>query len=897
MSLTPMMKQYMDIKARYPGTMLLYRMGDFYETFHEDAINASRILGLTLTARGHGGKDPTPLAGFPYHALERYMPKLIASGLKVAVCEQTQDPAEAKGLVTRDVTEVVTRGTALSENYLDAKSNNYLASVWPEGDTYGFSYLDLSTGDFRVAEGGLEEIAGEIYRLNAQEILYPEAQELPPEIAEFRDREKVPLTALPRGYFHLDEGIEALQRQFKVASLEAFDCLHLPRGLRAAAAALAYVKDSKKSELSHLVGIATTRFDGHMTLDAATVRNLELIRPIHGDDESGTLFHLIDCTATAMGGRLLKHWLTHPLLDAAAIEARLDAVEELVARPEVLRALRAHLQGINDIERILAKCGAGRVHARDLVGLGHSLAEAGRACELTGSLRAALFASCRAPLEGLEARGNALKDPFTERPPLTVREGGMIREGAFAELDALNHGIRDGREWLNNLQQREKDATGIPSLKVGYNKVFGYFIEVTKTHEEKVPSHYLRKQSLVGAERYITPEMKEWESRILNAEGEINALEYKLFSAIRDEVTREAPRLLAAARALAELDVLHSLASAAVDLRFNRPEIATDAGLRILAGRHPVVEALSPDGGFIANDAELDANDRQIVLVTGPNMAGKSTYLRQTGLIVLLAQIGSFVPADFARIGLVDRIFTRVGASDRLAKGQSTFMVEMIETAAILRHATPRSLVLLDEIGRGTSTYDGLSLAWAITEALHENPSIAARTLFATHYHELTRLAEKLPRLRNAQVTVHEAHGEVIFLRKVVDGACDSSYGIQVARMAGVPEPVIARAWEILEELEKTGSTPATGGALSGRLKQRAPRARELQADLFAAPSAAGPSATPGAPASAGVPEKVLVENPVHREIFDAVMGVDVNGLSPLDALVKLAEIQRKAKA
>jgi DNA mismatch repair protein MutS len=886
-----MMKQYMDIKARYPGTMLLYRMGDFYETFHEDAINASRILGLTLTARGHGGKDPTPLAGFPYHALERYMPKLIASGIKVAVCEQTQDPAEAKGLVTRDVTEVVTRGTALSENYLDAKSNNYLASVWPEGDTYGFSYLDLSTGDFRVAEGGLEEIAGEIYRLNAQEILYPEAQDLPPEIAEFRDREKVPLTALPRGYFHLDEGIEALQRQFKVASLEAFDCLHLPRGLRAAAAALAYVKDSKKSELSHLVGISATRFDGHMTLDAATVRNLELIRPIHGDDESGTLFHLIDCTATAMGGRLLKHWLTHPLLDAAAIEARLDAVEELIARPEVLRALRAHLQGINDIERILAKCGAGRVHARDLVGLGHSLAEAGRACELTASLRAALFASCRAPLEGLEARGDALKDPFTERPPLTVREGGMIREGAFAELDALNHGIRDGREWLNNLQQREKDATGIPSLKVGYNKVFGYFIEVTKTHEDKVPAHYLRKQSLVGAERYITPEMKEWESRILNAEGEINALEYKLFAAIRDEVTREAPRLLAAARALAELDVLHSLASAAVDLRFNRPEIATDAGLRILAGRHPVVEALSPDGGFIANDAELDANDRQIVLVTGPNMAGKSTYLRQTGLIVLLAQIGSFVPADFARIGLVDRIFTRVGASDRLAKGQSTFMVEMIETAAILRHATPRSLVLLDEIGRGTSTYDGLSLAWAITEALHENPSIAARTLFATHYHELTRLAEKLPRLRNAQVTVHEAHGEVIFLRKVVDGACDSSYGIQVARMAGVPDPVIARAWEILEELEKTGSTPATGGALSGRLKQRAPRARELQADLFAAPAA------PGAPVSSGAPEKVLVENPVHREIFDAVMGVDVNGLSPLDALVKLAEIQRKAKA
>jgi DNA mismatch repair protein MutS len=888
---TPMMKQYLDIKARYPGTMLLYRMGDFYETFHEDAISASKILGLTLTARNHGGKDPTPLAGFPYHALERYMPKLIAAGLKVAVCEQTEDPALAKGLVMRDVTEVVTRGTAMSENYLEAKSNNYLASVWPDGDKYGLSYLDLSTGHFAVAEGGLDEITGEIYRLNAQELLYPEALELPPELGEFKARERIPVTTLPKGYFHLEEGIAALQRQFKVASLEAFDCLHLPRALRAAAAALAYVKDSKKSELSHLVGLTTERFDGHMTLDAATVRNLELIKPIHGEDETGTLFHRIDRTVTSMGARLLKHWLTHPLLDKAAIEARLDAVEELTARPEVLRALRSHLQGISDIERIVAKCGAGRVHARDLLGLGNSLAEAGKAGDLAASLAAPLFAECRAPLAGLTERGKALADPFTERPPLTVREGGMIRSGAFAELDALNAGIRDGREWLNGLQQREKDETGIPSLKVGYNKVFGYYIEVTKTHEDKVPAHYLRKQSLVGAERYITPEMKEWESRILNAESGINALEYKLFCGIRDEVTRSAPRLLAAAKALATLDALQGLACAAVDLRFARPEIAEDTGLRILGGRHPVVEALTGDGGFIANDVEMDARDRQVILVTGPNMAGKSTYLRQTGLIVLLAQVGSFVPADYARIGLVDRIFTRVGASDRLAKGQSTFMVEMIETAGILRHATPRSLVLLDEIGRGTSTYDGLSLAWAITEALHESPAIAARTLFATHYHELTRLADKLPRLRNAQVTVRESGGEVIFLRKVIDGACDSSYGIQVAKMAGVPDPVIYRAWEILGELEKTGTVgigvhpnpnrPAADG-VAGRGRRVAP-----QVDLFSSPAVV-------TPAEAGA-EKILVENPAHREVFDAVLGLDVNGMTPMEALVRLAEIQRKA--
>jgi DNA mismatch repair protein MutS len=486
-----------------------------------------------------------------------------------------------------------------------------------------------------------------------------------------------------------------------------------------------------------------------------------------------------------------------------------------------------------------------------------------------------LFADCVRPLSGMGALGAGWAEKFTERPPLTVREGGMIRAGVFPNLDALNAGIHEGREWLNGLQAREREATGIPSLKVGYNKVFGYYLEVTKTHEEKVPAHYLRKQSLVGGERYITPEMKEWESRLLNAESQINALEYKLFCRIREEVTANAPALIAAAQSLGTLDVLQGLAAAAVDLRFKRPEITEDSGVRILGGRHPVVEALAGEGEFIANDAELDTRNRQILLVTGPNMAGKSTYLRQTGLIVLLAQIGSFVPADFARIGIVDRIFTRVGASDRLSKGQSTFMVEMIEAAAILRHATPKSLVLLDEIGRGTSTYDGLSLAWAMVEALHENPSIAARTLFATHYHELTRLAHRLPRLHNIQVTVRETSGEVVFLRKVVEGACDSSYGIQVAKMAGVPEPVVRRAWEILAELEKNGAHPGRG------IRRGKEAANGVgQVDMFGS-----------------APSSVLVENPAHRKVFDAVMGLDLNGLSPLDVLFKVAELQRAGKA
>jgi DNA mismatch repair protein MutS len=466
----------------------------------------------------------------------------------------------------------------------------------------------------------------------------------------------------------------------------------------------------------------------------------------------------------------------------------------------------------------------------------------------------------------------------------------MIRPGVFPELDALNAGIRDGREWLNNLQTREREATGIPSLKVGYNKVFGYYLEVTKLHEDKVPAHYLRKQSLVGAERYITPEMKEWENRLLGAESEINALEYKLFCQIRDEVALEAPALLAAAQALGALDVLQSLAFIAGELHFRRPEISEDQSLRILGGRHPVVEALAGEGVFIANDVELDIRDRQILLVTGPNMAGKSTYLRQIGLIVLLAQIGSFVPADFARVGLVDRIFTRVGAADRLARGQSTFMVEMIETAAILRHATPRSLVLLDEIGRGTSTYDGLSLAWAVTETLHEDPAIAARTLFATHYHELTRLSEKLPRIRNVQVTVRESGGEVIFLRKVIEGGCDSSYGIQVAKMAGVPHRVIERAWQILGELETGGSSKAllpTGSLPASSKGKRGGRSPESQVDLFTSSIASSTAASAKAPP----------ENPVHRELFETVMSLDLNSLPPLEVLFKIADLQRKAKA
>ncbi len=890
---TPMMKQYEEIKAKHPGSLLLYRMGDFYELFNEDAVSASKILGLTLTSRNHGGDGSTPLAGFPYHAIERYMPKLIGAGLKVAICEQVEDPATAKGVVKREVVEVVTRGTALNENYLESKTNNFLAALYPGEHLLGLAYLDLSTGEFTALEGQASEVANELGRLNVQEVVVPENREVPGFLADMSERDKVLLTRVSKGHFNEAEGTALLQRQFKVHSLEAFGAAHLTASIRAAAAALAYVRENKKTELGHLVKLRVQRFDAHMALDAATIRNLELVRPLHADDETGTLFHLLDRTVTAMGGRKLKYWLTHPLLNRAEILERQGAVAELVENTAGLETLRKHLREINDIERIMAKTGSGRAHARDLVGLGSSLLAAADVGAVLKEMQSPLFSEACEKLSALRSKGEALLTQLTERPPLTVREGNMIRPGAYPELDELVSGIRDGREWMNSLQVREREATGITTLKVGFNKVFGYYIEVTKAQEGKVPGHYIRKQSLVNAERYITAEMKEWENKILNAEGEINALEYRIFCSIRDDVNQDMALYLEAAGLLGAMDTLACLAVAARELRFTAPELTEEPQLHIDEGRHPVVEAITEEGQYIPNDLRLDLRNRQILLITGPNMAGKSTYLRQVGLITLLAQVGSFVPAAFARVGLVDRIFTRVGAADRLSKGQSTFMVEMLETANILNYATPRSLVLLDEIGRGTSTYDGLSLAWAITEALHENPAIAARTLFATHYHELTELATRFPRIRNVQVTVKETDSEVIFLRKVIEGGCDSSYGIQVAAMAGVPQSVIDRAWEILGGLEKdkkdipsetlpagaVREAPASpvgiGPSVGGIAEKKTGR---LQVDLFSA-------------------DAVSPEDLANRDICAGLAALDLNRLTPLDLVQKVAEIQRKLQS
>ncbi len=875
-SLTPMMRQYWDIKQQHPNTILLYRMGDFFELFDEDAVVASRLLGITLTSRNHGGTDKTPLAGFPHHAIERYLPKLISAGHRVAVCEQVEDPASAKGVVKREVVEIVTRGTALNETYLDAKANNYLGALISSAEDSGLAYLDLSTGKFVLSEGTFDQCLQEVYRLGIQELLVPENQELSKSLLELRDQERMLISRIPKGYFNLIDANLALTQQFHIQSLEAFGCGSYTIGVQAAGAALVYAKEQKKGELRHLVRLEAQRYDSQMILDAATVRNLELIKPLNAEDERGTLFHLLDKTCTAMGGRNLKHWLTHPLLDLEKINERLDAVTELLAKPELVESLRRELREINDIERLVGRIGSNRANARDLQGLGHSLRKAFNVGQALSDTESSAFSGAKASLLACGELAEFLLNHIAEHPPLTVREGGMLNQEAYPELSQILSDTREGREWLNGLQQRERERTGISTLKVGYNKVFGYYIEVSKAQQDKVPSDYMRKQSLVNGERYITPEMKEWEGKILNAEGQINALEYRLFCQLREEIGDKIGILLEYALRIAEVDTFVSLSVVALNHRYVRPVLHSGFSTDIREGRHPVVEALAEEGSFIANDTQLDTKNRQILLVTGPNMSGKSTFLRQIGLICLLGQCGSYVPAKEAQLGLVDRIFTRVGASDRLAKGQSTFMVEMIETANILHNASPRSLVLLDEIGRGTSTYDGLSLAWAIVEALHNQSEIAGRTLFATHYHELTELAERLERVENIQVTVKEAEGQVIFLRKIIEGACDSSYGIQVARMAGIPESVIQRAWSILSDLDKhrwpSDAKPEsrTGTRVAESLKNYA----STQQDLFSIP--------------------VTLSDPKHKAAYEALLSLDVNALPPLEISLRIAALQKK---
>lgn len=828
--MTPLMMQYYEVKEKHPGCVLFFRMGDFYELFEDDAVVASKVLGITLTSRNNGAAGATPLCGFPYHAAERYVPKMIDAGYRVAICEQVEDPKLAKGIVKREVVEIISAGTAMSESNLDSKAPNYLCALFPSasGD-WAVSMLDVTTGHFYTAAAPVQEVESELYRRLPREILWPEGSVLASCVKEYLEAEGALLTELPLTEFDLKRVQPVLSKHFLVETIEGLGLDGREKETQAAGVTLGYVLYQKKSSLDHILRLDVVSLGDAMTLDPATLRNLELVRPLNAEDRSSTLFSVLDFTVTAMGARKLREWISHPLVSVAKIQERQSCIAELVDQSLALDELKVCLREILDMERLLGRIGSGRANARDLQGLGKSLVRAtavGRVAQTLGQGRIQALGNTLCSLEG---RGEHVLGYLVEELPLTVREGGMIRPGADSELDQLNDSIRESREWLASLEARERERLGISSLKVGYNKVFGYYLEVTSQNVAKVPPEYIRKQTISNGERYITPEMKECESLILNAESRIHDKEYRVFCALREEVNGWRAELQFAADAIAEIDSLYSLAVAARKLGYVRPELVDDGSLEIRDGFHPVIAAVNPDLDFIPNDVSLNNEATRLMLITGPNMAGKSTYLRQTGLIVLMAQMGSFVPAKAARIGVVDRIFTRVGASDRLARGLSTFMVEMIETANILRNATPRSLVLLDEIGRGTSTFDGLSIAWAITETLHDDAKRAAKTLFATHYHELTRLIEDLPHAGNFQVSVREDGKKLLFLHKIIPGACDSSYGIHVAEMAGLPAEVVRRARRILLRLEKHQIDP------SDRSQTELVR-QKPQTDLFGVP-------------------------------------------------------------
>jgi DNA mismatch repair protein MutS len=879
-----MFRQYRSIKQDHPDAILLFRMGDFYEMFYEDAKEASRILELTLTARGKGTDHVVPMCGFPHHQLEPYTARLVSAGRKAAVCEQLEDPRKVKGLVKRDVVRVVTPGTVTDPTQLDSKANAWLASVATVSGRVGAAFLDASTGEFLAWQApddrdGWSELAGRLSAFAPREVVYAEGLAWPEGLASERLAEAT-LTPSEPFAFSPPEAARHLENQLGVASLDGFGLKDRPAAVAAAGGLLVYVQETQKCGLEHLDSIVLHEPSRYVLMDAATRRNLEIERSLRDGRSAGSLIGTIDRTVTAPGGRLLRRRLLAPLRDADEIRTRLAAVEELLRRSDVRARLRELLGGVHDVERLLGRAVTGTAHARDLLSLRLSLEKLPVLKEILAGLESGLIVATLDGLDTCEDLAGRLGAGIAEDPPLSLREGGIIRDGFHPELDELRSIRRDGRAYIAELEGRERQATGIQNLKVKFNKVFGYFIEVSKSNLHLVPQRYHRKQTIATGERYITPELKDYESKVLNAQERIEELEYGLFVDLRREVATHASRLKAAARGIAVLDVLSAFAEIAAAADYRRPEIHDGGAIRIAGGRHPVVERSLQDSRFVPNDTALDTDGDAIAILTGPNMGGKSTYLRQVSLITLLAQAGSFVPADEAEIGVVDRIFCRVGASDSLAEGQSTFMVEMTETANILHHATARSLVLLDEIGRGTATFDGLSIAWAVVEFLHGRTGGRPRTLFATHYHELTELAVELPGVVNCRMGVRERGDQVIFLHRVEAGPADRSYGIQVARLAGVPEAVIVRAREILANLEQD---EFGGDGLPRRARRRDGRgaqATALQPSLFGHAEPAPPTEGPRDVAAA--------------EILAELREKDPDRLTPLEALQLLSAWRRR---
>jgi len=867
MSKTPLMSQFHKIKEKYPDTVLLFRVGDFYETFEDDAKTASKVLGITLTKRANGSASSVPLAGFPHHAVDTYLPKLVKAGYRVAICEQTEDPKLAKGLVKRDVIEVVTPGVAFSDKLLDHKKNNYLMSIWLFNETAGVSFCDISTGEFFAYEVHQDQLLQQFGHINPSEILISRNQKGILEPLIDRINQGIRITKNDEWIFSYEYGKDILLNHFNTKTLKGFGIENLNPGIVAAGAVLNYLKETQKANLSHINRIAAYNPSEYMLLDFATKRNLEITFTMQEGAREGSLISILDYTETAMGGRLLKKWVAAPLRKLEPILQRQQCVTELFEKKILRKNLTNEFKEIGDLERLISKVCTGRVNPRELVNVKTSMKKVPLLKQLLDQSASETLSRINEKLNDLEYLVEKIELAVTDEPSLSISDGNVIRHGYSPELDELRELSGNAKGWIANLQRTERERAGIPSLKVSYNKVFGYYIEISNAHKNKIPDNYIRKQTLVNSERYITPELKEYEDKILNAEENIANLEYQLFDAIRTAVAAEAEAIQENARLIAMLDCFLSFAECAERNNYVKPLIDESDKLTIEEGRHPVVELTLPTGEkFSPNSCDLDNADNQIIILTGPNMSGKSVYLRQIGLIVLLAQIGSFVPAKSAHVGLVDRIYTRVGAQDNITTGESTFLVEMQEAANILNNATEKSLILLDEIGRGTSTFDGISIAWAITEYLHENPDVAAKTLFATHYHELNEMASIFPRIKNFKVEVREYGDKVIFLHKVSAGGADHSYGIQVAQMAGLPQFVTNRAKEILTNLESKELTPyEIKKAKLAKFKNE----DELQISLFE-----------------------LKDDELRKEISD----IPIDGMTPLEALNKLNELKKKFK-
>ncbi len=823
---TPLMRQYLEIKADYEDAILFFRLGDFYEMFMDDAVLASRVLGITLTSRNKGDADAIPLCGVPYHSSQGYIAKLIAEGHKVAICEQVEDPKAAKGIVKREVVKVVTPGLVTDTDTLEPKENNYLLAIAGQDSGYGISHIDITTGEFRVTQvETLAQVESELGSLRPREVLFNENESgraIKKQIDSLLDG--LMCSFLPEWSFEPDYAREQLCSFFGVSGLESFGCQELPAALQAASGVLFYLQQTQKGELRHIRPLQTYHTRSFMVLDESTRRNLELTATLLDGKKRGSLLGVLDRTVTAMGGRTLRHWIHYPLIDREQIRARQAAVAELVDESLQRIELIEALDGVYDLERLNSKIAMASANAKDLSALRSSLEKLPKLDDLLAPFGSACLKEIRSRIDLLPELVELLDRAIVDDPPFVLRDGGIIKDGYNEELDELRTISREGKGWIAGLEQEEKERSGISSLKVKYNKVFGYFIEITRRHLDRIPEDYQRKQTLSNAERFITPRLKEYEAKVLGAEERMIDLEFNLFQEIRLTAAAESRRIQQSAEALAELDALLSLADLAHERNYVAPQIDDSGVIRIEGGRHPVVEGMPLKEAFVPNDVHLDLEKNQLLIITGPNMAGKSTFMRQVALITLMAQLGSFVPAESARVGVVDRIFTRVGASDNLARGQSTFMVEMNETANILRHATSRSLIILDEIGRGTSTFDGVSIAWAVAEYLHDNAQVAAKTLFATHYHELTDLALTRGRIKNYNVAVKEWNDQIIFLRKIVSGGASRSYGIQVGRLAGLPDTVISRAKEILRNLEAgefiRAGEPRLGGSEKNPKKQ-----------------------------------------------------------------------------